>query len=84
MENPSLEQLRQELAREGSINQYYMYLAGRYGSQFSTFLFGYTLDQSQEVNKHSLQGNRAARGFLDTHGARAGSKRLRTTGVVVI
>lgn len=68
MENPSLEQLRQELVREGSINQYYMYLAGRYGSQFSTFLFGYTLDQSQEVNKRSLYGNRAAQGFLETHG----------------
>lgn len=68
MDNPYLEQLREELAREGSINQYYMYLAGRYGSQFSTFLFGYTLDQSQEINRYSLDGNHAAQGFLNTHG----------------
>ncbi len=68
MDNPSLEQLRRELSREGSINQYYMYLAWLYGSQFSTFLFSYTLEQSQELNRHSLAGNRAAQGFLNTHG----------------
>lgn len=62
----SLDELVQKLAQEGSLPEYYEYLASRYGSQTNGDLFGYTLEYPERIAQASKAGDHFAKGFLDT------------------